>query len=52
MINQMKQPRKRSKNFSQDEYNRLKYEELARMQAMQVVSDETISTQLMPLTVS
>jgi hypothetical protein len=37
-MNQIKQPRKRSKNFSQDEYNRLKYEELARMQAMQVVS--------------
>ncbi|KAK3700580.1 hypothetical protein LTR37_015909, partial [Vermiconidia calcicola] len=33
---QMKPPRKRTKNFSQDEYNRLKHEELSRMQMQQV----------------
>lgn len=31
----MKPPRKRTKNFSQDEYNRLKHEELQRMQMQQ-----------------
>ena len=34
---QMKPPRKRTKNFSQDEYNRLKHEEFQRMQMQQMV---------------
>ena len=46
---QMKPPRKRTKNFSQDEYNRLKHEEMARMQMQQQVSQHNILCLVQPL---
>jgi hypothetical protein len=50
VIDQMNRPKKRTKNFDQDEYNRLKHEELARMQTMQQVSSTKTPIRLQSLT--